>query len=161
MSGTEKKLRLFQNAISNERRSIKVETTPGNIGHSHVLGTGRFVKESLVVPVRAVLLADVLDDVARVVGATAARPASVFVKMDIENYECRAVVGSRGIFGSDPRFAVSHLLMENRFKNDVVSCPRDMREDMVRILTEGGYTPYSKGKKSAKLVGQRIEIITY
>ena len=72
--------------------------------------------------------------------------------MDIEAHECRAVLGSRGIF-SDPRFDIRAISIEwNYVNNDgKISelCPLADLKSFVQLLVQNSFQPteYKSGEK--------------
>ena len=66
----------------------------GNVGASHLVTKNDSLDDSLE-EVQAVLLSDVLDEVYEET-ADPREKISIVIKMDIERYECRAMLGSPG-----------------------------------------------------------------
>ena len=73
--------------------------------------------------------------------------------MDIEQYECRAILGSEGIF-SDPRFSITAVSTEWNYvlKSGKISdlCPSNDMERLVELLVGKSFEP-SEGRWGAKL----------
>lgn len=73
------------------------------------------------------------------------------LKMDIEKYECRAIMGSQGIF-SDPRFDIIAISTEwNYVLNGKISelCPHTQLKSFVQLLVQNSFEPteFRSGKK--------------
>ena len=72
--------------------------------------------------------------------------------MDIEKYECRAILGSQGIF-SDSRFNITAISTEWNYvlEGGKISelCPYAYLKHLVQFLVQNSYKPtdYHSGKK--------------
>ena len=70
--------------------------------------------------------------------------------MDIERYECRAILGSLGIF-SDPRYIIKAISTEWNYADGRLThlCPSNDMERLVKFLVGNSYEP-SEGKNGGE-----------
>ena len=75
--------------------------------------------------------------------------------MDIEAHECRAFMGSQGIF-SDPRFDIIAISIEWNYVKDgqvIDLCPLPMLKSFVRLLVQNSFEPTEYREDNTGSVG--------
>ena len=81
----------------------------------------------------------------------------IVLKIDIESFECRVISGSQNIFRNEEVY-IPYILMEwtmlttekerseGKGKTSNPNCPMVMLHQVVKILTENGYSPIKADK---------------
>lgn len=114
---------LLLNAVSNRREKVKVNIVSENIGGSHVREYGETgVKEEVVQSIT-------MDDILEVISS-----GEVFIKMDIEGHEQKALENSKDFF---QKVNVKFLLMEWMLHKGKKS-----GDKIIRFLVTNGLLPY-------------------
>lgn len=150
------RMHFVQNAVDMERHEVVMESHSDNIGGSFVQ-TGETLDLNNE-RVEAILLKDIVEAV------KTERPEqlgdnshTLVFKIDIETFECRALLGSRSIF-SDKDLFIPYIIMEWHFIQATPdgklvaneNCPMPMLRNMTELLTTSGFRPHSAGDKFLK-----------
>ena len=103
----------------------------------------------------AILLSDIVNDIIDKRFGQGIIPGSgripVILKIDIEHFECRALLGSPWIF-TEANIFIPYIVMEWTYltrkgprKFYPTSCPVEKLRSMAQLLSRSGYRPYKEG----------------
>jgi FkbM family methyltransferase len=115
-----KNVTAYNNAASDENRTVDLHVSPGHSNHSLVAG---YTPSEQTVPVQAVCLDDLL-----------ANEKMDFVKIDVEGHELRVLNGMRKLIAASPKFM---MLVEYNPIALAKACPSPTM--MLDLLTELGF----------------------
>ena len=148
-SGTTDKLTIIQNAVAEIRRIGVMNIDKRNNGGSFLeLKNNQSIRREQVRTnttndVETVLLNDVYEAIkANVVP----KPLIVLMKIDIEHFECRALLGSPEILRQNQDVKLLAVIMEWTFegKNGKYSeqCPKDKVVSLAKLFLMNGFAPF-------------------
>ncbi|XP_060553264.1 uncharacterized protein LOC132714400 [Ruditapes philippinarum] len=133
----ENNITVLNNAVSNERRTVKMDVSNRtNKGTFRLVSDSEHLNMTESVTVKSILLDDLADLIFT---------PYIVLKLDIEGHECRVLERSEHIFN---RFKVLLITMEWRGMQNLksqpgVACPEQNIQWMVKMLTRRGFVPYS------------------
>ncbi|XP_052247274.1 uncharacterized protein LOC127855580 [Dreissena polymorpha] len=130
-----KMVTLIWNALSDKAETVGFKEDRKNIGGLQMVGE---VSSTSFVSDENSSVAIVLDDLVPIF-----RNQSVFIKMDIETYELKAMLGGKKFF---KEVDVKFLLME--WMHHKIS---DVGTGIIQFMTKRGYTPFSPLQRSVPL----------
>ena len=161
LEGTTNKLTIVQHTVDEERGTNTLKSMWGNIGGSRIIleNTDQTLDEAFQTKnvtitheqrVKSVLLQDILDNM--FADKTRRDKPVVIMKLDIETFECRALLGSPDLFSLQQPYYVPFLVMEWYFatKNEEdkyvfpKSCPQTKLLRMRDLLLDKGYEPWGE-----------------
>ena len=127
--------------MDDERREAELVEVEGNNGASYLsLPDSSVSKRNIKHSIQTVLLSDILQAI-----KVASNPKKLIMKIDIELYECRAILGSQDIFNNVHKFQITAIIMEWMFilKDGTFTkeCPREKLMSMVGLFLKAGYVP--------------------
>ena len=134
-------MNFIQNGVDNERRQAKLIEVGANNGASYLsLPDYSVSKWGVKESVQTVLLSDILQAIEIV-----SNPKQIIIKIDIELYECRAILGAAEIFKKAQKFTITAIIMEWKFlgKDGAFrkECPKEQLRSMTCLLLRAGYVP--------------------
>ncbi len=122
---------IVANAVSSERKVVTMSAMKGNFGGARIDDNDQRGQK-----VETILLADIFD---RLISKD---KDAVIIKMDIEGYECDAILGSENVISD---YDISLVVMEWRFRAAGFSgpCPPEKRQRVAKVFTSNGFEPRS------------------
>lgn len=163
LDGSKDRLTIVQHTVDEERGTNNLKSMWGNIGGSRIILENAdqtldeaFQAKNVTVTheqtVKSVLLQDILDSMFPDKRPTSGEKPVVIMKLDIETFECRALLGSPELFSPSQPYFVPYLVMEWYFatKNEEGkyafprSCPQTKLLMMRDLLLDKGYEPWGE-----------------
>ena len=128
--------------------NLTIKILKGNYGGSSVMiKNSTLPAEARVETIPTVLLSDIYAKLIET--HPEMEQINVVMKMDIENYECKVLLGSEEIF-KNPKLFIAMVFMEWAFQVRSEHCPENMMKAVVDMFTSNGYHPFTEGKKMIK-----------
>ena len=149
------KLTFVQNGIDDIRRSTYMDIDRLNNGGSFISLTNqsehsntlRNTSFPLTIRLQTVLLKDIFYAIRH---HTSSLPSAAVMKIDIENFECRAFLGSPEVLSPTQDIPLLAVIMEWTFpgENDLKGerCPKEKVVKLVKLFLHNGYTPFRLSK---------------
>ncbi len=141
---------LIQNTLDWTRNATTLAIERANVGGTIIVPEKR--RGATHVEAQSVLLSDVIHDILGHPQYENKKTVTLIMKLDIESYECRTIIGSRQIF-DHPRLYIPYIVMEWRYcaklfpgtnKCDFPpSCPDELLKNMTMLLVSKHYDPTS------------------
>ena len=164
----QKSFRLFKNAVSDVRgmdiiitikflvineyqkssENVTIKIEPGNIGGSPILNPDQVKSMPWISTetISTILVQDLLDEL---VQTNPNKIITIVIKMDIETFECRAILGSEEILKNGKIFIPAifmewHFALPNRPGHFHLNCEIDRMSRVAKLFHVRGYQPFMK-----------------
>ena len=148
LSGFSSMIKFVQNGLDEVRRDAVINVKGDNNGGSNLrLPDDPENKRNKGQTIKTVLLEDMVDTI-----KTLANPQRLLIKMDIELFECRTILGSKSLFRKPQKIPIEAIVMEWLFRspkgNFSKMCPEEKVIKMTKMFLDAGYVPYKSSDLS-------------
>ena len=149
-SGLVNKMTFAQNGIDEIRRTAYMDINKKNNGGSYVGKTNDNTPNTI--SLQTVLLSDVFDAIRK---HASPLPSCVIMKIDIEQFECHAFLGSPQVLDQTQDLPVIAVIMEWTFlgENDKYGerCPEEKVVELAKLFLFYDFVPFSADKGMKKM----------
>lgn len=166
ISGVTDRIKFVQNGVGEQRRNASMNVNLSNNGGSFVEVSNSKIRRNEddfrgyeygvdmnidygEVSLEIILLSDIFEDIK---SHTTHKPTGVVMKMDIEQFECRAFLGSPELLrhakhetSSDETLPILAIILEWTFSSgdpNRVRCPKERIAELTKLFIENDYTPF-------------------